>query len=56
VLDGVFQSEDTTLGLGFITNVGITLFHTNNYTGLASPTDQGREDGSRSIISSETGC
>jgi hypothetical protein len=39
VLDGVLQSEDTTLGLGFITDVGITLFHTNHDTGLAGTSD-----------------
>ena len=56
VLDGVLQSEDTTLGLGFITDVGITLFHTNHDTGLTGTADQRREDRAGSIISSETGC
>ena len=35
VLNGVLKGEDTTLGLGFVTDVGITLFHTNHDTGLA---------------------
>ena len=29
VLNGVLQRQDTTLGLGFVSDVGITLFHTN---------------------------
>jgi hypothetical protein len=29
VLDGVFEGEDTTLGLGFVSDVGISLFHTD---------------------------
>jgi hypothetical protein len=56
VLNGVLQSENTTLGLGFISNVGITLFHTNHDTGLTGTTDQRRKDGTRGIISGETGC
>ena len=29
VLNGVFQGEDTTLGLGFISDIGISLFHSH---------------------------
>jgi hypothetical protein len=56
VLDGVLQSEDTTFGLGFVTDVGITLFHTNHDTGLTGTSDKRGKDGARGVISSETGC
>ena len=29
VLNGIFQGEDTTLGLGFISDVGVSLFHSH---------------------------
>jgi hypothetical protein len=56
VLDGVLKSQNTTLGLGFVTDVGITLFHTNHDTGLTGTSDQRGKDGARGIISSKTGC
>jgi hypothetical protein len=56
VFNRILQSQDTFLGLGFISDVGITLFHTNHDTGLTGTTDQGRKDGARSIISGKTGC
>ena len=34
-LDGILQREDTTLGLGFVTDIGVTLLHTNHNAGLA---------------------
>ncbi len=32
VLDGVLQGEDTTLGLGLVTHVGVLLTHTHHHT------------------------
>ena len=29
VLDGVFQREDSTFGLGFVSHVGVSLFHSH---------------------------
>merc|ERR1711882_1181 len=43
--------EDSTLGLGFISNIGILLSHTNHHTLVARATNNGWEDSSRSIIS-----
>jgi hypothetical protein len=56
VLNGVLQGEDTSLGLGLITHIGIALLHTNHDTRLAGTSNQGRKDRARSIISSKTGC
>jgi hypothetical protein len=54
VLDGVLQREDTTLALGLVTNVRVLLAHANHDTLVAGTADNGGEDGTRSIISSET--
>merc|ERR1711893_31604 len=51
VLNRVFEGEDTSLGLGFISNVGILLSHTNHHTLVARAANNGWEDSSRSIIS-----
>merc|ERR1719348_2263719 len=32
MLNGVLEGEDTSLGLGFISNIGILLSHTNHHT------------------------
>lgn len=50
VLDGVLEGEDTSLGLGFITDVRVLLSHTDHNTGMSGATDDGREDGSGGII------
>merc|ERR1719474_2306791 len=49
MLNGVFEGEDTSLGLGFISNIGILLSHTNHHTLVARATNNGWEDSSRSI-------
>merc|ERR1719508_293918 len=54
VLNGVLEGEDTSLGLCFISNIGILLSHTDHYTLMARTSNNGGEDSSRSIISSET--
>merc|ERR1712036_61966 len=53
VLNGVLQGEDTPLGLGLISNIGILLTHTNHYTLMARASNNGWEHSSRSIISSK---
>ena len=55
VLNGVLQGEDTTLGLGLISNEGVLGVHTDHDTGVTGATDNGGEDGTGSIISSESG-
>jgi hypothetical protein len=54
VLNGVLESQDTTLGLGLITDVAVLVTHTQHNVGVTGTTDDGREDGARSIISGET--
>merc|ERR1719474_479870 len=54
VLNRVFESEDTSLGLGLISNIGILLSHTDHHTLVTGTANNGGEDSSGSIISSET--
>merc|ERR1719350_2722081 len=44
VFNGIFQGEDTSLGLSFITNIGIFLSHTNHNTLVAGTSNDGGED------------
>merc|ERR1719427_1681137 len=53
VLNGVLESEDTSLGLCLISNIGILLSHTNHHTLVAGTSNNGGDDGTWSIISSE---
>merc|ERR1719193_510761 len=53
VLNRVLQGEDTSLGLGFISNIGILLTHTDHDTLVAGTANNGGENGSGSVISSE---
>ena len=55
VLDGVLQGEDTSLGLSFVSDVGVLLAHTDHNTLVSWSTDDGGEDSSGSIVTSETG-
>ncbi|CAL4125504.1 unnamed protein product, partial [Meganyctiphanes norvegica] len=51
----VFQGEDTSFALGFISNIGILLTHTNHHTLMPGPANNGGEDGTWCIISSKSG-
>merc|ERR1719464_2313262 len=51
VFNGVFQGEDTSLGLSFISNIGILLSHTNHNTLVAGTSNNGWENSSGSVIS-----
>merc|ERR1712242_525705 len=53
VLDGVLQGENTSLGLGLVTNVGILLSHTDHDSLVAGAADDGGEESSGSVISGE---
>merc|ERR1719319_784509 len=55
VLNGVLQGEDTSLALGFISDVGILLAHTDHDTLMTGATYDGGEYSSGSVISGETG-
>ena len=55
VLDGVLQGEDTSLGLGLISNEGVLGVHADHDTSVAGATDNGGEDGTGGVITSESG-
>merc|ERR1711923_159842 len=54
VFNGVLEGEDTSLGLGFISNIGILLSHTDHHSLVAGTANNGGGDSSGSVISSET--
>merc|ERR1711893_51656 len=54
MFNGVLEGEDTSLGLGLISNIGILLSHTDHHTLVAGTANNGGEDSSGSVISSET--
>merc|ERR1719148_534750 len=51
VFNRIFQGEDTSLGLSFITNIGILLSHTDHDTLVTGTSNNGWEYSSGSIIS-----
>merc|ERR1712131_183829 len=55
VLNGVLQGEDTSLGLGFITDIGILLSHTDHDALVAGTSHDGGEHSAGSVVSSEAG-
>merc|ERR1712198_813908 len=54
VFKGVLEGEDTSLGLGFISNIGILLSHTDHHTLVTGTSNNGWEDSSGSVISSKS--
>merc|ERR1711970_1594446 len=54
VLNGVLEGEDTSLGLGLISNIGILLSHTDHHTLVAGTANNGGEDSTGSVISSKS--
>merc|ERR1719223_1341727 len=54
VLNGVLQDEDTPLGLGLVTDIGVLLSHTDHDSLVAGTADNGGEDSSGSVISGES--
>merc|ERR1711973_208722 len=54
VLHGVLEGQDTPLGLGLVSDVGILLSHTDHHTLVTGATNDGGEDSSGSVISSES--
>merc|ERR1712004_896922 len=55
VLDGVLQGEDTPLGLGLVTDVGILLSHADHDTLVTGTSNDGGEDGPGGVVSGEAG-
>merc|ERR1712061_852984 len=55
VLHGVLQGEDTSLGLGLVTDIGILLSHTDHDSLVAGTSDDGGKDGTGSVVSGEAG-
>ena len=55
VLDGVLESEDTSLALGLVSHVGVLLSHAHHDSLMTGTSNDGGEDSSRSIVSCETG-
>merc|ERR1711970_537081 len=53
MLYGVLEGKDTSLGLGLISYIGILLSHTNHHPLVARTANNGGEDSTGSIISSE---
>merc|ERR1712102_35667 len=53
VLHGVLKGEDTPLGLGLVTDIGVLLSHTDHDSLVAGAADDGGEDSSGSVISGE---
>merc|ERR1711962_1965240 len=54
VLYRILQSEDTSLGLGLVSNIGILLSHTYHDPHMSGTTHNGGKHGSRSVVSGET--
>merc|ERR1711944_54472 len=55
VLNGVFQGEDTPLGLGLITDVGVPLSHTDHDTLVTGTANDGGEDSPGGVVSGKAG-
>merc|ERR1719186_759158 len=54
VFNGVLEGKDTSLGLSLISNIGILLSHTDHHSLVARTSNNGGEDSTGSVISSET--
>ena len=55
VLDGVLQGEDTSLALGFVSNIGVLLSHTDHDTLMSGSSDDRGEYSSGSVIPGKSG-
>jgi hypothetical protein len=53
VLDRVLEGEDTTLGLRFVTDVGVLLVHADHDTGVLGAAHDGGEDSTGSVVAGE---
>ena len=55
VLNWIFQGEDTTFGLGLISDVAVLLSHTDHDALMTGTANDGREHGTGCVISGKTG-
>jgi hypothetical protein len=55
VLNGVLQSQHTSLGLGLVSDVSILLVHADHDSGVLGSANNGGEDGSWGVITSKAG-
>merc|ERR1712226_915870 len=55
MLNWVLQGEDTPLGLGLVSNIGVLLSHTDHDSLVPWATNNGREDSPGGVITGETG-
>merc|ERR1712227_701352 len=54
MVNGVLQQQDTSLGLGLISNINILARHTHHGTGMLGSSNDGRKDSSWRIISGKS--
>merc|ERR1712184_121262 len=54
VFNGVFQGKDTSLGLSFISNIGILLTHTNHDSLVTGTSNNGWEDSPGGVITGKS--
>jgi len=54
VLNGVLEGQDTALGLGLVSDVGILLVHAYHDSRVLRSSNNGREDSARGIVTGET--
>merc|ERR1719278_26149 len=55
MLDRVLQGEDTPLGLGLVSDIGVLLTHTHHHTLVTGASHDGREDSPGGVVSGEAG-
>merc|ERR1712127_1149156 len=55
VLDGVLQGEDTSLGLGLVSDVGVLLSHADHDSLATGTANDGGEDSPGGVVSGEPG-
>merc|ERR1719234_2322712 len=53
MLNGVLQGEDTPLGLGLVSDIGVLLTHTHHHTLVTGASHDGGEDGPGGVVSCE---
>merc|ERR1719270_364237 len=53
MLNGIFQGQDTPLGLGLIPDIGVLLSHAHHDTLVPGTPDNGGENGPRRIVASK---
>merc|ERR1711944_167809 len=54
MLDGVLQGEDTPLGLGLVSDIGVLLAHTHHHALVARPSHNGGENGPGGVVAGKS--